>query len=164
MFEGLRRGDPETGRPAAVRVQQLTSNLLFWEANETFQTSMDLNREMLLMELDVGEADVVELPVLFWPPTASDPRTAAFFPDMVNQLVIGDVSVVPRPYGPRIDGVDAFERAFRDALPERDVRFVDDWYAYHEQLGEVHCGTNARRRPWPDLHWWEHRPDGAFDI
>ena len=164
MFEGLRRGAPATGAAAAVVVQQLRSNLPFWEANERFQAIMDLNREMLLMELEVGEADVIELPVLFWPPTPEDPRTAAFFPDMVNHLVIGDVSIVPRPYGPRVDGEDAFEQAFREALPHRDARFVDDWYAYHEQLGEVHCGTNARRRPWPDVHWWEHRAEGAFDI
>jgi len=131
---------------------------------EAFQASMDLNREILMMELEIGEADVIELPVLFWPPTPQDARTAAFYPDMVNHLVMGDVSVVPRPYGPRIDGEDAFEQAFRAALPDRDVRFVDDWYAYHEQLGEVHCGTNARRRPPADIHWWEYRPEGAFDI
>lgn len=164
MFEGLRRGDPETGTAAEVGVQELRSDLLFWEANDTVQAIMDLNREMLMMELDIGESDVIELPVLFWPPTPEYPRTAAFFPDMVNHLVIGNVSVVPRPYGPRIGGEDAFEQAFRAALPERDVRFVDDWYAYHEQLGEVHCGTNARRRPPADLHWWEYRPEGAFDV
>jgi protein-arginine deiminase len=164
MFEGLRRGDPVTGGAAAIGVAELWSDLVFWEANDTFQASMDLNREMLIMELEIGEADVIELPVLFWPPMPEDPRTAAFFPDMVNHLVIGDVSIVPRPYGPRVDGEDAFERAFRDALPDRDARFVDDWYAYHEQLGEVHCGTNARRRPPDDVHWWEHRPEGAFDI
>ena len=164
MFDGLRRGDPATGPPAAVGVQELRSDLLFWEANDSFQASMDLNREMFLMELDIGEADVIELPVLFWPTTPGDPRTAAFFPDMVNHLVIGNVSVVPRPYGPRVDGEDAFEQAFRAALPGRDTRFIDDWYAYHEQLGEVHCGTNARRKPWTDIHWWEHRPEGAFDI
>ncbi|MDQ4020068.1 MAG: protein-arginine deiminase [Actinomycetota bacterium] len=164
MFEGLRRGDPAAGTPAEVGVQELRSDLLFWEANDTFQTIMDLNREMLLMELDIGEADVIELPVLFWPSAPADPRTAAFFPDLINHLVIGDVSVVPRPYGPHVNGEDAFERAFRDALPDRDARFIDDWYAYHEQLGEVHCGTNTRRRPPTDVHWWEHRPEGGFDI
>ncbi|MGH2741074.1 MAG: protein-arginine deiminase domain-containing protein, partial [Thermoleophilaceae bacterium] len=164
MFEGLRRGSPEAAASAEVGVKELRSDLLFWEANDIFQASMDLNREILLAELDIGEADVIELPVLFWPPTPQDPRTAAFFPDMVNHLVVGEVSVVPRPYGPRVDDEDAFERAFRDALPHRDARFVDDWYAYHEQLGEVHCGTNARRRPPAHVHWWEHRPEGAFDI
>jgi protein-arginine deiminase len=164
MFEGLRRGSPQDGISAEVGVQELRSDLPFWEANDVFQASLDLNREILLMELEIGEVDVVELPVLFWPPTPGNPRTAAFFPDLVNHLVIGNVSVVPRPYGPRIDGEDAFERAFREALPERDARFVDDWYAYHEQLGEVHCGTNVRRSPPADVHWWEHRPEGAFDI
>ena len=163
-FERLRRGGPATGEPAEIAVSELRSNFLFWEANATFQTSMDLNREMLLMELDIGEADVIELPVLFWPPSPEDSRTAAFFPDMVNHLVIGDGSVVPRPYGPTVDGEDAFEQAFRDALPDHDVRFVDDWYACHEQLGEVHCGTNVLRGPPDDVHWWEHRPEGAFEI
>lgn len=163
MFEGLRRGDPSGGPSAEISVASLRGDGAFWEANAAFQSSMDLNREMLGMELEVEEADMVELPVLFWPP-AQDGRTAAFFPDLVNHLVVGDVSIVPRPYGPRIDGEDAFERAFRDALPHREARFIDDWYAYHEMLGEVHCGTNVRRRPPTDVHWWEHRPEGAFDI
>jgi hypothetical protein len=89
MFEGLHRGDPTTGAPAEVGVQELRSNLPFWEANDTFQTVMDLNREMLLMELDIDEADVIELSVLFWPPAPDEPRTAAFFPDLINHLVIG---------------------------------------------------------------------------
>ncbi len=163
MFEGLRRGEPTGGPSAEVSVARLRADRPFWEANAAFQSSMDLNREMLGMELEVEEADMVELPVLFWPP-GIDQRTAAFFPDLVNHLVIGDVSIVPRPYGPHIDGEDAFERAFRDALPHRDARFIDDWYAYHEMLGEVHCGTNARRRPPAGLHWWDYRPEGAFDI
>ena len=69
MFEGLRRGSPQDGISAEVGVQELRSDLPFWEANDVFQASLDLNREILLMELEIGEADVVELPVLFWPTT-----------------------------------------------------------------------------------------------
>ena len=73
------------------------------------------------------------------------------------------------PYGPVIEGddgrkVDAFERSFCKTLPERRVRFIDDWYSYHQQKGEVHCGTNARRTPFPGVRWWEHRPEGAYDL
>ncbi|MCK6556305.1 protein-arginine deiminase domain-containing protein [Candidatus Binatia bacterium] len=42
------------------------------------------------------------------------------------------------------------------------VHFVDDWY-YHAGMGEVHCGSNARREP-PELNgaarWWDsYDPD-----
>ncbi|MGH3517951.1 MAG: protein-arginine deiminase family protein [Haloechinothrix sp.] len=163
LFRGLRRGDPDNGDSAEITVAELRADDAFWAANATFQASMDLNREILLMELDISEADIIEIPVLFWPP-GRDGRTAAFFPDMVNHLVLGNVSVVPRPYGPEVDGLDAFADAFQAAMPERTVHFIDDWYAYHEMLGEVHCGTNVRRQPPDDVHWWEHRPEGGFDL
>lgn len=163
LFEGLRRGDPETGEPAEMTVRQLRDDGPFWEANARFQSIMDLNREMLMMELEISGGDIIEVPALFWPEVLAG-RTGAFFPNLVNQLVLGDVSIVPRPYGPRVHDVDVFEQTLRDALPGRDIRFVDDWYSYHELLGEVHCGTNTRRRPPTDIHWWEFRPEGGFDI
>ena len=74
--------------------------------------------------------------------------------------------VAPDPHGPAIDGGDPFKKDVEASLAAHgiSVSWVEDWDAYHRNLGEVHCGTNARRRPWPDLHWWEHRPDGGFDI
>ncbi|HJH27654.1 MAG TPA: hypothetical protein C5S37_13040, partial [Methanophagales archaeon] len=73
-------------------------------------------------------------------------------------------SLVPRPHGPVINGECAFERAFKDTLPDRDVKFIEDWYSYHEMVGEVHCGTNARRKPFENINWWDTKPDGGFDI
>lgn len=163
LFRGLRRGDRDDGAFAEITVSDLRAQTAFWSANADFQASMDLNREILLAELGITEAEIVEVPVLFWRP-GPDGRTAAFFPDMVNHLVLGDVSVVPRPYGPEVDGVDAFAQSLVEAMPHRRVRFVDDWYAYHEMLGEVHCGTNVRRVPPPGVRWWEHRPEGAYDL
>jgi protein-arginine deiminase len=87
---------------------------------------------------------------------------------MVNHLVISSASIVPKPYGPVIDEIDdecAFERAFRTALPERKVYFIDDWYSYHQMLGEVHCGTNARRTPFANVRWWEYKPESCgYDV
>ncbi|MGH3951089.1 MAG: protein-arginine deiminase family protein [Pseudonocardiaceae bacterium] len=163
LFRGLRRGDPIDGDSAEITVQELRADTGFWAANAACQSSMDLNRELLMMELEVSEANIIEVPLLFWPP-GIDGRTAAFFPDMVNHLVLGNVSVVPRPYGPEVDGVDAFAEELRTSMPGRIVHFVDDWYAYHEMLGEVHCGTNVRRLPPKDVYWWEHRPEGGYDV
>ena len=76
-----------------------------------------------------------------------------------------DGRVLPRhcePPGNRHDQYRA--QAFRTSLPNREISFIDDWYSYHGLLGEVHCGTNARRSPFSQAHWWEHRPDGGFDL
>lgn len=162
LFRGLRRG--HTGGPSAeTTVARLRRDVAFWRANARCQEILDLNREILIMELGVTEADIIEVPTLFWPPEP-DGRTAAYFPAMVNHLVLGDISVVPHPHGPQVDGVDAFAAALVDAMPERTVHFIDDWYAYHELLGNVHCGTNVRREPPGDVHWWEHRPEGGYDT
>ena len=45
------------------------------------------------------------------------------------------------------------------------VHFIEDFESYHEQMGEVHCGTNAKRCP-PELEsgfvarWWDQ---GVYD-
>jgi len=70
----------------------------FWDANSYFQRCTDLNREILVEELDIGENDVFAVPVLFLGPKSD--RTAAFYPDIVNHLVIGMTSIVPKPSGP----------------------------------------------------------------
>lgn len=159
LFAGRRRVD---GTSAEITVNKLLSTLQMWDANLEFQKHLDHNREILKKELDVTDKDVIEIPALFYPPSSS--RTLAYFPDMVNHLVVGEWSLVPKPYGPVVNGECMFERAFREAVPYRKVRFIEDWYSYHELSGEVHCGTNAVRVPAAGIHWWERRPDGAYDV
>ncbi|MFQ5591931.1 MAG: protein-arginine deiminase family protein, partial [Phycisphaerae bacterium] len=65
------------------------------------------------------------------------------------------------------DTVDVFEMYMKSILEAigNTVHFVDDFESYHEQWGEVHCGTNAKRKP-PELHsgftsrWWD---SGVYD-
>lgn len=161
MFEGLRREAPFGLVSAEVTIAQLLRDDQFWEANERFQRYMDMNLEILSRELEVDDRHLIQIPVLFHPEPG---RTAAFFPDMVNHIVIGNTSLVPKPHGPKIDGQCAFESAFENAVPHRDVRFIEDWYSYHEMLGEVHCGTNCLRGPFLNKNWWDFKPVGGFDI
>lgn len=158
LFQGRFR---RNGKSAERTVGELISDHTFWVANNVFQKYMDHNRQVLIRELSIGDEHIVDIPVLFYPPSTQ--RTLAYFPDMVNQLVLGKYSLVPKPYGPVVHGVDQFERALEDALPERNVVFIEDWYSYHELSGEVHCGTNCLREP-PAVKWWEHRPVGGFDV
>jgi len=158
MFEGKHRLD---GRSAERTVGDLLADGRFWSANTIFQQYQDQNRGILQGALGIEDKDILEIPVVFYPPSTQ--RTLAYFPDMVNHLVIGNYSLVPKPYGPVVDGEDQFEKAFRDAMPTRTVKFIEDWYSYHELSGEVHCGTNCLREP-PPVNWWEHHFDGGFDV
>ena len=127
LFQGRQR---RNGKSAERSVGDLLTDQVFWKANEVYQQYQDLNRETLKRALGIDEKDIIDIPVMFYPPSTN--RTAAYFPDMVNHLVIGQYSLVPKPYGPIVGGVDQFEKAFQDALPERKVMFIEDWYSYHE--------------------------------
>ena len=133
------------GQSAERTIGDLLADRRFWTANGVYQRYQDHNREILKSALGVDDKDILEIPVLFYPPSTK--RTLAYFPDMVNHLVIGEYSVVPKPYGPIVAGVDQFEKAFREAMPTRKIKFIEDWYSYHELSGEVHCGTNCLREP-----------------
>ena len=142
MFKGRFRLN---GQPADRTVGDLLADQRFWAANAVYQRYQTQNREILKASLGIVDKDILGIPVLFYPPSTK--RTIAYFPDMVNHLVIENYSLVPKPYGPMIDGIDQFEEAFREAMPTRTVKFIEDWYAYHELSGEVHCGTNCLREP-----------------
>jgi len=73
----------------------------------------------------------------------------------VNLLCDGNTLVVSKPFGPRNgSSSDVFETDVVSNLPGFNVRFIDDWYAYHLHGGEIHCGTNVKRTP-PALKWWQ---------
>lgn len=159
-------------------IDELLAKDLLWAYNDELDEILDGIRKDLAVELQVPDTDFHEVPCMFKAvgdengdgvvdDTKADPldRAVAYFPDMVNHLVVGPTSIVPRPYGPRIDGIDALEKAFIAAAgPTRDVRFVDDWLMYHEMLGEVHCGTNTRRSPAQVPEWWVLKPRRALDM
>ena len=161
MFQGLKRSDGFDSS-AEISVEKLLVDAKFWKANSVYQGHMDLNRKILQQALGIDDKDIIEIPAVFWPRVPE--RTFAFFPDMVNHLVLGKWSLVPKPHGPVVAGVDQFEKAFQDALPGRRTLFIEDWYSYHEMLGEVHCGTNTLRYPPEGMPWWGTKPDGGFDI
>ncbi|MEO1431479.1 MAG: protein-arginine deiminase family protein [Cyanobacteria bacterium J06633_8] len=163
MFEGMKRGTPDSSESAEIKIAELLADKEFWEANHTYQSYMNQNNRILRQELDIDDRHIIQIPVLFGLPNREN-RTSAYFPDMINHLVLGKTSLVPKPKGPIINGKCAFEKAFEEALPRRNVRFIENWYSYHQNLGEVHCGTNTRRKPFPNKRWWNYKPDGGYDI
>jgi hypothetical protein len=83
---------------------------------------------------------VIKLPQLY---SGKSSTVSAAFPGTVNSLVLRNHAVVPDPF---IDSVRVVVRQrYAEALGSEDnVHFIND-LVYHENLGEVHCGTNTIR-------------------
>jgi protein-arginine deiminase len=163
LWRGQRRAPGAgTAGDAEETVEELLANDALWSYNdECARHVADVEAE-LRRKLGLRDEHLLRIPVLF---EKHGGGAGAYFPDMVNHLVLGDVSVVPRPYGPLDeDGTDLLERAFRDAVPGQEVHFVDDWLSYHKLSGEVHCGTNVLRKPIEGVRWWEHEYDGLYNA
>ncbi|MEM7627124.1 MAG: protein-arginine deiminase family protein [Planctomycetota bacterium] len=102
----------------------------------------------LCEQLSIDPRHVIRLPVLF------NPDGSARTPNVVNALVVNGHVVMADPDGPKIPqapgapGRDAFQDKIRELLADLpvEVHFVDD-RLYHRWSGNVHCATNALRKP-----------------
>ncbi|MCK5684666.1 hypothetical protein KAJ27_11110 [bacterium] len=69
-------------------------------------------------------------------------KKIAYYPGVVNMLVVRDNLVIPDTYIPFIND---YIQVIADKL-DLPAYFVDDMH-YHNLQGEIHCGTNALRLP-----------------
>ena len=118
-------------------------------------------------ELNLNPADIIDVPILYTAFSAAKTHVA----DMVNFVMLNTpgatvdeeaaacTCIVPKPFGPIVNGVDIYEDYFRQQLQALGitVSFIDEWYEYHLNDGEIHCGTNQL----PDItvaaaqkKWW----------
>ncbi|KAM8792219.1 protein-arginine deiminase type-1 [Rhynchonycteris naso] len=120
------------------------------------QKCIDWNREVLKRELGLTERDIVDIPQLFH---LRGQHAEAFFPDMVNMVVLGKYLGIPKPFGPIIHGRCCLEEKVRSLLEPLGLHcvFINDYLSYHKLLGEIHCGTNVRRQPF-SFKWWHMVP------
>ncbi|KAI2663825.1 Protein-arginine deiminase type-2 [Labeo rohita] len=117
---------------------------------------IDWNRDVLKKELGLEEEDIIDLPILFkMIEEKSGTRAVAYYPDMVNMIVLGDQLGIPKPFGPQVNGKCALETEVSSLLEPLGLKcnFIDDFAPYHKLLGEIHCGSNVRREPSP-FKWW----------
>lgn len=168
-----------TGKPEEISIANLLTELgqanpgdLGW-ANTYCQGRLAGVEATMRSNLGLVDADIVRIPALFIETGRSPrlnvppdpPEFDAHIPGMVNLLAITRPAladcqlVVARPFGPVLAGVDQLEQAFRDLLAPLgygagQIHFVDDYDTYHRNMGEVHCGTNSKRKP-DGTPWWE---------
>ncbi|XP_037010679.2 protein-arginine deiminase type-4 isoform X2 [Artibeus jamaicensis] len=154
LFEGIAKKKRQT-------LKDVLSNKKLREHNSYVESCIDWNREVLKRELGLTERDIVDVPQLFKlrADVTGTFKAEAFFPNMVNMLVLGKHLGIPKPFGPIIHGRCCLEEKVRALLEPLGLHctFIDDFHAYHLRHGEVHCGTNVRRQPFSSK-WWHMVP------
>uniref|UniRef100_A0A8C4YQD0 protein-arginine deiminase n=1 Tax=Gopherus evgoodei TaxID=1825980 RepID=A0A8C4YQD0_9SAUR len=137
-------------------IDEILANETLRRENDYVQSCIDWNRDILKQELGLSEKDIIDLPQLF---TVIKKEASAFFPDMVNMIVLGKHLGIPKPFGPMVDGRCCLEEKVRSLLEPLGLTctFINDFFTYHTLLGEVHCGTNVRRKPF-SFKWWNMIP------
>ncbi|XP_068935375.1 protein-arginine deiminase type-3 [Petaurus breviceps papuanus] len=152
LFEGV-IGDSQV---KTMSINQILSNESLISYNKFVQGCIDWNREVLKRELGLVDRDIIDIPQLF---KTERRKAVAFFPDLVNMLVLGKHLGIPKPFGPIINGRCCLEEKVRSLLEPLglECNFIDDFTPYHMLHGEVHCGTNVRRKPFP-FKWWNMIP------
>ncbi|XP_051844373.1 protein-arginine deiminase type-1-like isoform X2 [Antechinus flavipes] len=150
QFEGLKRGKKK------ITIDEMLNDRSLRSDNRYAQKCIDWNREVLKRELGLSESDIIDIPQLF---KLSDSYAEAFFPDMVNMIVLGKFLGIPKPFGPLINGRCCLEQKVQDLLHPLGLKctFIDDYQSYHVLMGEIHCGTNVRRKPF-SFKWWNMIP------
>ncbi|XP_005409873.1 PREDICTED: protein-arginine deiminase type-3 isoform X2 [Chinchilla lanigera] len=152
LFQGV-VGDRQV---RTISIDQVLSNRNLISFNKFVQSCIDWNREVLKRELGLADQDIIDIPQLF---KSEQKKAMAFFPDLVNMLVLGKYLGIPKPFGPVINGRCCLEEKVRSLLEPLGLHctFIDDFTPYHLLHGEVHCGTNVRRKPF-DFKWWNMVP------
>ncbi|XP_068771678.1 protein-arginine deiminase type-1-like isoform X2 [Struthio camelus] len=150
MFEGLQ----EVSKPT---INEVLANEALRKYNDFVQSCIGWNRDVLKRELGLSERDIVDVPQLFQ--ADGDGGAQAFFPDVVNMLVLGRHLGIPKPFGPVVRGRCCLEEKVRSLLEPLGLTctFIDDYSSYHALAGDVHCGTNVRRQPF-SFKWWHMVP------
>ncbi|XP_038603262.1 protein-arginine deiminase type-1-like [Tachyglossus aculeatus] len=139
-----------------VTINEILEDESLRSDNQYVQSCIDWNREVLKRELGLIERDIIDIPQLF---KISNSSAEAYFPDMVNMVVLGKYLGIPKPFGPIINGRCCLEEKVQSLLEPLGLNctFIDDYLSYHVLLGEVHCGTNVRRKPF-SFKWWNMIP------
>jgi protein-arginine deiminase len=145
------------GRRSETTVDEILADEQLMVFNDAAQARVDTVRATLKEGLGLGDADFVEVPVLYEPVDYDGYEFAiAYNPGIQNLVTARNTLFVPDPEGPDRDGADIWQTQTRAVLEPLGVtvEFVDVFESYHENFGEAHCGTEVDHAPY-DTAWWE---------
>jgi protein-arginine deiminase len=140
--------------PAQITISGVLADTAVMTASADAATEIAGQLTKIKAETGLTDAEIIKIPFLH---TSMQGGSYAYIPGMVNGILVSDTHfVVPDPHGPVIDGVDIFRKTMTERLQPLGITvdFAEDWDEYHAALGEVHCGSNTRRKI-PETKWWE---------
>ncbi len=141
------------GSSAAVTIDALLADTDLM--SEVMQAEQEITGmiEALSEALGLTEEDLVPVPVLF---EELYGELVAYTPSPVSGLLLGDVIVLPEPFGPEINGQDGLKVELEGILGGEGLtlRYVDSWAGYHRLLGGVRSGVSLEAPPSSDEAWW----------
>ncbi|XP_005917988.1 protein-arginine deiminase type-2 isoform X1 [Haplochromis burtoni] len=149
LFDGLTNAEQ-------ITLDEILKDEKLQAENNYVQSCIDWNRDVLKRELGLDDEDIIDLPILFkLVEDEKEYRAVAYYPDMVNMIVLGKNLGIPKPFGPKVNGRCALEAEMCSLMQGLGLNctFIDDYSSYHQLLGEVHCGSNVRREPF-EFKWW----------
>ncbi|KAJ4927288.1 hypothetical protein JOQ06_015022 [Pogonophryne albipinna] len=138
LFEGLKDEEQQT-------VDEILNDKGLAAQNNYVQSCIDWNRDVLKRELGLDDEDIIDLPILFKLVMENDNKKAetelravAYYPDMVNMIVLGKNLGIPKPFGPKVNGRCALEVEMCSLMEGLGLSctFIDDFASYHIKLGE----------------------------
>ncbi|MGH2806632.1 MAG: protein-arginine deiminase family protein [Actinomycetota bacterium] len=141
--------------PALTTVYEVRGDHHLWSVNRDAQRRSD-RAVSDIQAAAGGSLTVVEVPNIYMGRLDADgaivDRSAvAFTPNAANFQGAGATTFFPKPFGPNLGGRDVFEQRIQALFPS--AVFIDEWDAFHQLDGEVHCGTNVVRQPF-SADWW----------
>ncbi len=151
-----RYGDSGSNGHSLSTVGDITGSASIRALNDEVQETVEAELAIFMGELGLSESDVIRMPSLFEEPRGCGRYVAALIPGMTNMIISETDDGTPALFMAdpfmRTDendqSADPIIANVREIMPEGvETYFVDDWYIYHMMLGEVHCGSNARREP-----------------
>ena len=140
--------------PAVITVEELLNDTAFTNFNE-----IDLPPLIQAAATSSGAQNTTSIPCLFFQQLdVNRPngwKSVALMPNAVNLQWVDGVPVMPLPFGPRNQlNVDTIQQLHTNLFPNTPPVFLNDWFTFHTQSGEVHCGSSAKRVP--IANWWNH--------
>ncbi|WP_146649174.1 protein-arginine deiminase family protein [Labilithrix luteola] len=155
MFVGMEWYD-DNGKasPAQATISEVLADTDVMTASAEAATEVDGQIAKIKAETGLTDDEIIHVPYLHH---SYQGASVAYQPGTVNGIYVADDRfVAPAPHGPEIGGTDIFRQNLIDTLAKVGIKvdFAEDWDDYHAALGEVHCGSNTRRKI-PDVKWWE---------
>ncbi|MGK7922155.1 MAG: protein-arginine deiminase domain-containing protein [Trichodesmium sp.] len=114
--------------------------------------------EKLKQEFNLNDEQIIQVPAMF------GYSGYAWWPNMVNSVVINGELLVSNPGGALINGRDYTQEKFRRLVANSglNINFMDDQY-YQELRGNVHDATNTTRLG-ENNPFWESLPNNMSEF